>query len=143
MHVFDPVFNSIDILVLKHFQMHVIEENEDGHRPVQRPTFFYMPHCEGVLYDSLLAANWTVSQLSRLAILGNSFRDYDDKWSLGGGAARNSGSIKPSKLLHLVASRAVQEIPVPEAGFHVPSAFNSMSLHVFPAGALSKAGLPP
>ncbi len=32
--------------------------DEGGARRVSEPTFFYMPHCEEVLYDALLRANW-------------------------------------------------------------------------------------
>lgn len=46
---------------------------------MNRPTLFYMPHCEEWMYDNVLAANWGSEQLRRVAILGNSFRNYYDR----------------------------------------------------------------
>ncbi len=52
-------------------QMHCVPEGQQ--------TLFIMPHCEMELYDAILAANWSAASLARLAILGNSFREYADK----------------------------------------------------------------
>jgi hypothetical protein len=43
-------------------------------------------------------------------------------------------------LLPRAAAGAVLELPVPDHRFHVASAFNNMSLHVFPADRLAAAG---
>ncbi len=63
-----------------------------------------------------------------LVILGNSFQSYHDRWSTPG--ARGN---RPERLLQLVEAGVVVELPVSDHGFHVASAFNDMSLHVFPA----------
>lgn len=72
----------------------VIAVNEGGARRVSEPTFFYLPHCEGVLCDALLGANWSPpvgdsnggsngggggGGLPSVVILGNSFRTYQDR----------------------------------------------------------------
>lgn len=51
------------------------------------------------LCDSLLGANWTAEQLSNIAILGNSFSTYHDRWSTPG---FKSTAAKPDRLLRLV-----------------------------------------
>jgi hypothetical protein len=120
-----------------------LEDNAGGARVAGGPAFYYLPHCEGALCDALLAAHWGVAPLSALAILGNSFSSYAERWALGpGGPARRAGLAPPARLLQLVAAGAVRELPVRDAGFHIASAFNDMALHVFPAGALRAAGLP-
>lgn len=70
----------------------MVWENEGGARRVLEPTFFYMPHCEKELYDALLRANWGGSRRSRggngrcasglplVAVLGNSFRQYVERY---------------------------------------------------------------
>jgi hypothetical protein len=49
--------------------------DEGGARAVgSTPTFFYLPHCEAKLCDSLLAANWTPEQLGNVRTTAISFR---------------------------------------------------------------------
>jgi hypothetical protein len=38
---------------------------------------------------------------------------------------------------------AVVELPIRDFSYHVTSAFNDLSLHIFPAAKLQQAGLPP
>lgn len=51
-----------------------------------------------MLCDNLLAANWSPSALSQLAILGNSFSTYRERWS----GALKPKTVRPDKLLQLV-----------------------------------------
>lgn len=54
----------------------------DAAVPEDQSTFFYMPHCEGVLYDGLLRTNWsTRGALRGHAVLGNNFETYVERWS--------------------------------------------------------------
>ncbi|KAL3530287.1 hypothetical protein ACH5RR_009609 [Cinchona calisaya] len=48
-----------------------------GRRQASRPTLFFMPHCEGGLYDNLLQANWGISMLNQIVLFGNSFEAYE------------------------------------------------------------------
>ena len=85
-------------------------------------------------------------QLSAMAVLGNSFARYSERWDLAGGrtqgllpGARAAGPApgaaaakgeRPEALL--AAARVTREAAVPEADFPVVSAFNDLSLHTFP-----------
>ena len=56
-------------------------------------TLFYMPHCGIAMYNNLLWANWDPSTLSKIAIIGNRFSGYNQRyikyntefWGGGGG----------------------------------------------------------
>ncbi|PRW33905.1 ROOT INITIATION DEFECTIVE 3 [Chlorella sorokiniana] len=54
---FDPVFTQLDRTVLAHFGIEVLAHDEGGRHVAEQPTLFWMPHCEAVLTDALLAAN--------------------------------------------------------------------------------------
>lgn len=88
---FDPVFTPLDGRILTALGGQLIAIDEGGARPAGVATFFYLPHCEGALCDALLAANWSAERLGRIAVLGNSFSSYHERWSLGGGATANAG----------------------------------------------------
>jgi len=68
---YDPVLGAGDRDILQRRGLSVLSTDEAGARAVAHPTLFYMPHCEAVLYDNLLASNWSPTALPRLAILGN------------------------------------------------------------------------
>ncbi|XP_061459109.1 SRR1-like protein isoform X2 [Rhineura floridana] len=78
-YVFDPVFSTLEIEVLNNFDLTVLLENEEGKRCVQEPTIFYMVHCGKALYNNLLWSNWSVDALSRMVILGNSFKGTEER----------------------------------------------------------------
>lgn len=130
---FDPVFSCEDRAALQRLGCVVTEQDEGGARRVQRRTLFYMPHCEAELTDALLAANWGPGQLSQLVIIGNSFSTYAERWSLP--TAQRSGLYRPDFMLALCNAPlgCLLEIPARDAGFPVASAFNDMSVHMFPA----------
>ncbi|XP_035659401.1 SRR1-like protein [Branchiostoma floridae] len=69
--VYDPLFSSSEKQLLEKLGFQLIQKNEEGKRPVNRRTLFYMPHCGKPLYNNLLWSNWG-PQLSNLAVLGNS-----------------------------------------------------------------------
>ena len=78
-HVYDPVFNDTDkeLVVINGFSL--IPFNEEGCRPVDSPTIFYMPHCGKLLYDNVLRANWSCNRLSKVIIIGNKFNHYRER----------------------------------------------------------------
>lgn len=94
-----------------------------------------LPLLQGVLCDNLLAANWSPQDLTRLAILGNSFSTYQERWS--GPPNMRPKTVRPGRLLQLLEAGAVLELPVPDHKYHVASAFNDMSLHTFVAAAVA------
>lgn len=53
---------------------------QEGKRSVRgQPTVFYMPHCGTALYNNLLWSNWSADALSRVLIVGNSFRGLKER----------------------------------------------------------------
>ena len=47
---------------------------------VEEKTLFYMPHCGKAMYNNLLWANWSTEHLGKMAIIGNSFNSYYEKY---------------------------------------------------------------
>ncbi|EHB08442.1 SRR1-like protein [Heterocephalus glaber] len=78
--VYDPLFSPLEIAVLHTLGVTVLSENEEGKRSVcGEPTIFYMLHCGTALYNNLLWSNWSVDALSRMVIIGNSFRGLEER----------------------------------------------------------------
>ncbi|XP_014713340.1 SRR1-like protein [Equus asinus] len=78
--VYDPLFSPLEIAVLQSLGVTVLSENEEGKRNVGgEPTIFYMLHCGTALYNNLLWSNWSVEALSRVVIIGNSFRGLEER----------------------------------------------------------------
>jgi hypothetical protein len=51
-------------------------------QPTKDPTFWFMPHCEAVLYENVLKANWeNPSVLRSHVFLGNNFQSYTERWA--------------------------------------------------------------
>ncbi|XP_007490125.2 SRR1-like protein isoform X2 [Monodelphis domestica] len=79
-YIFDPLFNELEISVLNAFGLTVLNENEEGKRNIcGEPTIFYMIHCGTALYNNLLWSNWSVDSLSKVMIIGNSFKGIEAK----------------------------------------------------------------
>ncbi|XP_048834475.1 SRR1-like protein [Brienomyrus brachyistius] len=77
--MFDPVFSPAECKVLRTMGFTVLSENEEGKRPVSRPTLFYLLHCGTALYNNLLWSNWSQQKLPLLTIMGNSFQGLQDR----------------------------------------------------------------
>ncbi|XP_029493875.1 SRR1-like protein isoform X1 [Oncorhynchus nerka] len=77
--VYDPVFSSGEMEVLRQLGLNVLTENEEGKRAVSRPTLFYLMHCGKALYNNLLWKNWSRDALPLLTIIGNSFAGIQDR----------------------------------------------------------------
>lgn len=41
-----------------------------------RPTICFMPHCDIVIYENLLQANWSKERLSNIVLVANRLADY-------------------------------------------------------------------
>jgi hypothetical protein len=78
-HVYDPVFNDNDRELVVRSGFLMIPCNEEGSRPVDSPTIFYMPHCGKLLYDNVLRSNWSSERLSKIIIIGNKFSHYKER----------------------------------------------------------------
>lgn len=51
----------------------VDELSEYGKLTVERPTLFFIPHCQTALVDNVLLSNWTSGNLNKIIILSDSF----------------------------------------------------------------------
>jgi hypothetical protein len=75
--IFDPIFDDSDCEVLQALGCVVLEEEYAMQHCLDSDAangmFFYMPHCDADLYNSVLDAHWSADSLERLAVLGNSF----------------------------------------------------------------------
>lgn len=55
---------------------------QEGKRPIEEPTVFYMIHCGKALYNNLLWSNWSAEALSKMVIIGNSFKGIEERYPL-------------------------------------------------------------
>lgn len=102
----------------------------------ETPTLFFMPHCEAILYDSLLRTNWQPLNLRRMALFGNSFTKYAEYVSEAGGSI---GSVKIQEVARcmLESTKFVREVGVEwefgeeETGLELFQAFHDTSWHFF------------
>lgn len=124
--VYDPVLSQSERKVMADMGCLPIAVDEKGSRSISRPTLFYMPHCEDWLYDNVLQANWVPHTLHQLVILGNSFQDYQERWSSPIG-----GKSKPP--FHVIQYQQVaQEIPLKATSSPDLPGFNNLSWHFYP-----------
>ncbi|XP_017916554.1 PREDICTED: SRR1-like protein [Capra hircus] len=126
--VYDPLFSRLEIAVLNALGLVVLGENEEGKRSVcGEPTIFYMPHCGTALYNNLLWRNWSVDALSKVVIVGNSFRGLEDRLL--------------TRILHkhypYVAKilTGLEELAFPQTPRYM-DVFNDTSIHWFPVEKL-------
>ncbi|KAL5570403.1 hypothetical protein UlMin_026978 [Ulmus minor] len=130
MEVFDPVLSTTDSRVLEFFNCSVLSVNEQGRRKAQKPTFFFMPHCEAELYDNLLQENWGVGLLSNVVLLGNSFETYEHHLS----EFKNSAVFASAK--HILSIRKfTQEYRIETVSDDYFGAFHDSSWHFFQPSA--------
>ncbi|KAM0903645.1 hypothetical protein ACQ4PT_018531 [Festuca glaucescens] len=129
--LFDPVLSAVECAAAVALGFAVPSLDDGGRCRVAEPTLFYMPHCEASLYDALLDANWEPrAQLSRVCLLGNSFRRY----ALQAEENRSGPAAKAKRVLQ--AERFAWEERVDEAGDvdeedGFARAFNETSWHFF------------
>ncbi|XP_063310707.1 SRR1-like protein isoform X1 [Pelobates fuscus] len=122
-YVFDPVFSMLEISVLQELGLSVISENEEGKRTICRHTVFYMPHCGKALYNNLLWSNWSQDALSKLIVIGNSFKGIEE---------RMLSRILQKDYVYIQKSlKAVEEAALPE-NHQFNDVFNDISIHYFP-----------
>uniref|UniRef100_A0A8C3T9U4 SRR1 domain containing n=1 Tax=Chelydra serpentina TaxID=8475 RepID=A0A8C3T9U4_CHESE len=78
-YIFDPLFSELEIGVLNDLGVTVILENEEGKHHIHEVTIFYMIHCGKALYNNLLWSNWSIDALSKMIIIGNSFKGIEER----------------------------------------------------------------
>ncbi|XP_068766977.1 SRR1-like protein isoform X2 [Struthio camelus] len=78
--LFDPAFSEQELAVLGELGLRVLPDNEEGkHRVHESATLFYMIHCGKALYNNLLWSNWSIGALSKMVIIGNSFKGIEER----------------------------------------------------------------
>uniref|UniRef100_A0A8C8S4C3 SRR1 domain containing n=1 Tax=Pelusios castaneus TaxID=367368 RepID=A0A8C8S4C3_9SAUR len=78
-YISDPLFSELEIGVLNDLGVTVVLENEEGKHHVHGFTIFYMIHCGKALYNNLLWSNWSMDALSKMIIIGNSFKGIEER----------------------------------------------------------------
>ncbi|KAJ3367510.1 sensitivity to red-light reduced protein [Kappamyces sp. JEL0680] len=73
--IWDPICSDEDVRFFQSMSNVVFGELSDFR--VDGDTLFYMPHCPHFLYDKVIKDNH--DQLASLIVLGNDFRDYQDR----------------------------------------------------------------
>ena len=129
--LFDPVLSAVECAAAAKLGFSVPSLDDGCRRRVEEPTLFYMPHCEALLYDALLAANWeSPAQLRRVCVLGNSFRRYALQ-------AEDNRSVPAAQAAYVLAARRfaweerVGETGVLDDDDWFAHAFNETSWHFF------------
>ncbi|KAH6600931.1 hypothetical protein BASA50_001936 [Batrachochytrium salamandrivorans] len=100
---------SISDSKLSQFQLALLilmmKEFKHGQRSINKKTLFYMPHCQDVLYNNVLKANWGSDRICNIAIIGNSFEAYDCN-TIGKSLAQKCPFIADALSLDLVDETA-------------------------------------
>ncbi|XP_022093283.1 SRR1-like protein [Acanthaster planci] len=121
-HVYDPRFTAEEMQILSSLGLDIIPQNEECKRVASEPTLFYMPHCGKPLYNNLLWANWSVEGLAGITIIGNSFKNIQERLP--------SRVLQDFRYLQQIAPH-VREFPI-KSNFRFMDIFNDTSIHVFP-----------
>ena len=58
---------------------------------------FYMPHCEGHLYESVVRARWSAEALADFICVGNTFETVEDRWRAKSADPERSGRRTSSR----------------------------------------------
>ncbi|XP_077245374.1 sensitivity to red light reduced protein (SRR1) [Tasmannia lanceolata] len=123
--IFDPILSLTESRVLESFGCSVLSINEQGRREVKKPTLFFMPHCEAILYDNLLETNWRAPLLNRIVLFGNSFGKYEQFVS------EFNTKIADSWRFLLFAQRVAKEVGIETVSEDFFRAFHETSWHFF------------
>uniref|UniRef100_A0A8B9FTA4 SRR1 domain containing n=1 Tax=Amazona collaria TaxID=241587 RepID=A0A8B9FTA4_9PSIT len=128
--LFDPAFSSREAAALRQLGMRLLPENEEGKHDVEgSATVFYMVHCGKALYNNLLWRNWSAEALSKMVIIGNSFRGMEERL-LSRVLERDYSYI--AKVL-----KGTEEAALPAHPRYLDT-FNDTSVHWFPPQKLQE-----
>lgn len=89
-YIFFPVVRTLSsVLICPYLSLTFLQEvclhlcilyPQEGKRSVcGEHTIFYMLHCGTALYNNLLWSNWSVDALSKMIIIGNSFKGLEER----------------------------------------------------------------
>ncbi|XP_042480996.1 protein SENSITIVITY TO RED LIGHT REDUCED 1-like [Macadamia integrifolia] len=124
--IFDPVISTTEAKVLEALGCHVLSVNEQGRRRALKPTIFFMPHCEAILYDNLLQENWKAEFLTKMVVFGNSFERYEQH------VVDFKHSVVGDSVKHVLGSRMfINEVKIETISDDFFRAFHDSSWHFF------------
>ncbi|NXT24084.1 SRR1L protein, partial [Syrrhaptes paradoxus] len=122
--LFDPAFSPQEVAVLGQLGLRLLPDNEEGkHGAEGAATLFFMVHCGKALYNNLLWRNWSMGTLSRMVIIGNSFKGMEER-VLSRILERDYSYI--AKIL-----KGTEEVALPAHPRYLDT-FNDTSVHWFP-----------
>jgi len=122
--VYDPILCVTEQQALQAMGCEILPTNQDGNFAArkERPTLFYMPHCEAELYNNVLVANWGPA-LGQICILGNSLRSYAERLPLTRWETNMTAVARSLPYL--------EEFPVQNT-YKPADVFNDTGFHVWP-----------
>jgi hypothetical protein len=135
LRAYDPCFTIVDERVLaseEDARETLTRERCDEYTSAAATTrdelvVFYMPHCEGHLYEDVVRARWCARALRDFVCVGNTFATYADRWR-----AKNANPEKKRPSHVIAASRIVRaSLLDPGDTFVVQGAFNDTSVQTF------------
>ncbi|XP_070514432.1 SRR1-like protein isoform X2 [Cardiocondyla obscurior] len=128
-YIYDPLFSSGEMRVLRYLGLRVIETNEEGKRVIEENgiTLMFLPHCSRQLTNNFLYANWGKG-LSNCILLANSLSYISYMWM--NWQVERFGYIM--RILPYVTECQIPEFELED------KAFNGLSLHIFPKQELLK-----
>lgn len=128
--LFDPVFSAQEAAALGELGLRLLPDNEEGKHGIEgSATLFYMVHCGKALYNNLLWRNWSEGALSKMVIIGNSFKGMEER-VLSGILERDYSYI--AKVL-----KGTEEVALPAHPRYLDT-FNDTSVHWFPLHKLKE-----
>ncbi|XP_069650631.1 SRR1-like protein [Haliaeetus albicilla] len=128
--LFDPVFSAQEAAALGELGLRLLPDNEEGKHGIEgSATLFYMVHCGKALYNNLLWRNWSERALSKMVIIGNSFKGMEER-VLSAILERDYSYI--AKVL-----KGTEEVALPAHPRYLDT-FNDTSVHWFPLHKLKE-----
>ncbi|XP_075372141.1 SRR1-like protein [Mycteria americana] len=128
--LFDPAFSAQETAALGQLGLQLLPDNEEGKHGVEGSgTLFYMVHCGKALYNNLLWRNWSPGALSKMVIIGNSFKGIEERL-LSRILERDYSYI--AKVL-----KGMEEVALPAHPRYLDT-FNDTSVHWFPLQKLKE-----
>ncbi|XP_024939348.1 SRR1-like protein isoform X1 [Cephus cinctus] len=126
--LYDPIFYSKEIEILRSLGLQVILSNEEGKRCIgDKFTIVYMPHCAKQLTNNFLFANWSALQLNNCLVWSNSFSDLvEDHFK---------HNLEHSANYIFRIAPYITEITL-DNNFEFLRAFSGAALHIFTKGKL-------
>ncbi|KAF1527038.1 SRR1-like protein, partial [Eudyptes sclateri] len=128
--LFDPAFSAQETAALGQLGLRLLPDNEEGKHDIEgSATLFYMVHCGKALYNNLLWRNWSAGALSKMVIIGNSFKGIEERL-LSRILERDYSYI--AKVL-----KGTEEVALPAHPRYLDT-FNDTSVHWFPVQKLKE-----